>query len=386
MTNDEGSSNIRMTKSDSGFVIPSSLDVRHSSLKSAPIASGTDLLALVARLQPVARVAVDTEADSLHCYREKLCLLQVSVAEADFVVDPLADVDLAPLRAVLEEKEIVLHGADYDLRLLRRSLNFSAQRIFDTVIAARLLGIREFSLLALVKKYFGIELTKGSQKANWARRPLPERMLEYAVNDTHYLLPLADKLAAELRESGRFDWFEQSCVRAIEQATVDRTRDADEVWRIAGAGALQPRAGAVLRELWRWREKEAEAADRPSFHILQNHELLRAAETFASGGAPDYRHFSMRRRNAFRKSAEEALRLPEEDWPVLRRRSGTRPTAQMVRRADELKHRRNQAAGKLKLEPTVLAPRSALEAIASDEASAQTVLMPWQRELLGFST
>ena len=302
------------------------------------------------------------------------------------MVDPLADVDLAPLRAALEKKEIVLHGADYDLRLLRRSLNFSAQRIFDTVIAARLLGIREFSLAALVKKYFEVELTKGSQKANWAQRPLPIRMLEYAINDTHYLLPLAEKLETQLRESGRLDWFRQSCERAIEQAAVDRARDVDEAWRISGAGALKPRAAAVLRELWRWREKEAEAADRPAFHVLQNHELLRAAEAFANGATADYRHFSARRRSAFRKAAEEALRLPEEEWPVLRRRSGTRPTAQMMRRVDELKQRRDRAAGELKLEPTILAPRNALEAIACDETRADTMLVPWQRELLGFST
>ena len=94
----------------------------------------------------------------------------------------------------LETKEIVLHGADYDLRMLRRGLNLAASKIFDTLIAARLLGIREFSLAALVKRYFGLTLLKGSQKANWAQRPLPARMAEYAINDAHYLLPLAEKI------------------------------------------------------------------------------------------------------------------------------------------------------------------------------------------------
>src|SRR5206468_8724104 len=148
------------------------------------IASVSQLTELLPQLESIDRVAVDTEADSLHCYREKLCLLQVSLPGRDYIVDPLADLDLAPLCAVLAQKEIVLHGADYDLRLLRRSLNFAACRIFDTVIAARLLGIREFSLAALVERFFGVKLAKGSQKANWARRPLPERMVEYAMNDT----------------------------------------------------------------------------------------------------------------------------------------------------------------------------------------------------------
>src|SRR5438067_3231174 len=158
------------------------------------IASVSQLTELLPQLESIDRVAVDTEADSLHSYREKLCLLQVSLPDGDYIVDPLAPLDLAPLCAALTDKEIVLHGADFDLRLLRRSLNFTARRIFDTVIAARLLGLREFSLAALVERYFGIKLTKGSQKANWGRRPLPKRMLEYAINDTHYLLTLADRL------------------------------------------------------------------------------------------------------------------------------------------------------------------------------------------------
>src|SRR5260370_38084227 len=123
---------------------------------------------------------------------------------------------------VVEGKEIVLQGADFDLRLLRRGLNFTAQRLFDTVIAARLLGIREFSLAALVKRYFDVQLGKGSQKANWARRPLPLRMLEYAVNDTHYLLPLAERLESQLKPRDRIDCCRQACQRAIDQAAVER--------------------------------------------------------------------------------------------------------------------------------------------------------------------
>ncbi|HEY2627174.1 MAG TPA: hypothetical protein VGI41_10550, partial [Candidatus Udaeobacter sp.] len=118
------------------------------------IASASQLAELLPQFEKADRVAVDTEADSLHCYREKLCLLQISLPGRDYVVDPLAGVDLAPLCATLERKEIVLHGADFDLRLLRRGLNFTAQRLFDTVIAARLLGIREFSLAALIERYF----------------------------------------------------------------------------------------------------------------------------------------------------------------------------------------------------------------------------------------
>ena len=346
------------------------------------IATDSQLAELLPQLDRVDRIAVDTEADSLHCYYEKLCLVQLSFGGNDYLLDPLAGFDLAPLASALTEKEIVLQGADFDLRLLRRSMNFVATRIFDTVIAARLLGIREFSLAALVERFFGVKLAKGSQKANWARRPLPDRMVEYAMNDTHYLLPLADRLESQLRERDRLAWLRQSCERAIEQAAVERVRDADEAWRIRGSGALRGRAAAVLRALWQWREKEAEAVDRPPFHILQNDELLRAAESFAAGNVPDYRYFSPRRRRAFRDAAQSALQLPEEEWPVSRRRFGTRPSAEVVRRSEELRHRRDRAARELELEPTFVAPRATLEAIAVDRTRAATFLVAWQRAAL----
>jgi ribonuclease D len=376
------------------------------------ITAAAELARLIEQIESADRVGIDTEADSLHSYREKLCLLQLSVPVArgagtvrargeeqrdpgvawdhgarasDFIVDPLIDIDLQPLRHTLETKEIVLHGADYDLRMLRRGLNLIADRIFDTMIAARLLGIREFSLAALVKRYFGLELLKGSQKANWAQRPLPVRMAEYAINDVHYLLPLAEKLEAELERCERRDWLTQSCQRAIEQAAVARVRSQDDLWRIRGSGALRGRSAAVLRALWQWREKEAEMVDRPPFHILQNDDLLTAAAKFASGTIPDYRYFSSRRRQAFREAAQSALQTPESKWPASRRRLGTRPSAATVQRAEELRRTRDKSAEELGLEPSFIAPRSTIEAIAADRTKGSVLLVPWQSELLGMS-
>jgi ribonuclease D len=415
MTNDEGSPNVQMTKQGleralrhSDFDIRSSLVIRHSSLRPRFIATDCRLTELLKKVDAADRIALDTEADSLHSYREKLCLLQISVPavasiddagpdvetgsgtrdqrsrlQHDVIVDPLADLDLQPLRRALEDREIVLHGGDYDLRMLRRGLNFTAQRIFDTMIATRLLGVREFSLAALVKRYFGVELPKGSQKADWAKRPLPARMAEYAINDVRYLLSLAEKLEAELDRHQRRDWLRQSCQRAIEQAAVARVRKHDEFWRIRGSGSLEGRPAAVLRALWQWREKEAEMVDRPPFHILQNEKLVDAAVGFASGSVPDYKHFSSRRRRAFREAARIALAAPESDWPVLPRRFGTRPSAQTVRRTEELRRRRDKSAEELGLEPSFIAPRHTLEAIATDQARTASLLVPWQRELLG---
>jgi ribonuclease D len=261
-------------------------------------------------------------------------------------------------------------------------MNFVPTRIFDTVIAARLIGIREFSLAALVKRYFEIELAKGSQKANWAQRPLSDKMAEYAINDTRYLLPLAERLEAELESGGRIEWFHQSCQRALDFAAIDRERDMDEAWRISGAGTLRGLSSAVLRELWNWREREAEAVDRPPFHILQNRELISSAERFAAGETPDYKHFSDRRRRTFREAAQLALKLPEKDWPVRPRRSGTRPTAEVIKRAEKLRQNRDHAAKELHIEASFIAPRATLEAIAADQSRADSLLVPWQNDLL----
>ncbi len=346
------------------------------------IQTDAQLAEFLPKLETADRVAVDTEADSLHCYFEKLCLIQISVPGHDYLVDPLAQVDLSPLAVALTPKEIVLQGADFDLRLLRRTLGFVATRIFDTVIAARLLGIRSFSLAALVERYFGVTLAKGSQKANWAQRPLRRHMAEYALNDTRYLLPLAEKLEAELRECGRMDWFRQSCERALEQSRIERTRDGEEPWRISGAGKLGGRAAAVLRELWQWRDQEAQAVDKPSFHILQNHLLLEAAEQFVAGQVPDYRHFSPRRRQGFRDAGHRGLNLPESEWPVRPKRRGTRPTPEMERAADELRRRRDAVADQHGIEPSLIAPRGAIDALVADQSQGNALLVPWQRDLL----
>lgn len=346
------------------------------------ITNDEQLAAMLPQMAHVDRIAVDTEADSLHCYFEKLCLIQLSFDGRDYLVDPLAGFDLAPLAGALADKEIVLQGADFDLRLLKRSIDFTASRVFDTVIAARLLGIREFSLAALVERYFGVTLKKGSQKANWAQRPLPREMAEYATNDTHFLLPLANQLEEELRAKGRYEWFEQSCERARGQSAVQRVRDEEEAWRISGAGTLPPRAGAILRSLWQWREREAQEADRPPFHILQNHLLIQAAQDFHAGHTPEFKHLTPRRRRGFLEAAQCALELPESDWPKRLRRVGTRPTQESERAAENLRRRRDVAAEELGIDASFIAPKATMESIAADETRSSALLVPWQRDLL----
>ncbi|SRR5581483_3491181 len=349
------------------------------------ISSDAALAALLPRLAVVDPIAIDTEADSLHCYFEKLCLVQISVPGEDVLVDPLADFSLAPLFEMLATKELVLHGADYDLRLMRR-VGFTEPRvIFDTMIAARLVGQTEFSLAALITKYFGVTLAKGSQKANWAKRPLSALMAEYAKNDTHYLLELADKLGAELRSLNRWEWFRQSCARAIEVAKTDRDRDVENIWRISGSHELRGLSAAVLRALWQWRDQEARAVDRPPFHILQNDKLIECARAFATGGRVSVPHLSSSRAKRFFAAAESALRLPEEEWPMIVRKPRPRSTPDQDRLFNALKIRRDKAASELRLDPTLIAPKAVLESLAADQESAKSKLLPWQRELLELS-
>ncbi len=346
------------------------------------ISTAPALAALIAELAGFDPIAVDTEADSLHCYFEKLCLIQITFGEQDLLVDPLAGLDLQPLFEILSARRLILHGADYDLRLMRRAGFSEPRAVFDTMIAARLTGHVEFSLAALVKQHFGIELVKGSQKANWARRPLSEQMEAYARNDTHFLITLAGILERQLRELGRWEWFEQSCARAVATARIDKERDADAAWRITGSSDLQGRAAALLRSLWLWRDGEARAADRPAFHVLQNEKLIDAAARLDRGEPVSFPHFSTSRHRRFAAASEAALALPPEEWPRPIRKPRVRPTPEQERFFARLKTRRDAAATGLQLDPALIAPKATLEQIAADPASAPSRLLPWQLALL----
>jgi ribonuclease D len=346
------------------------------------IATSSALDEFLGSLAGFDRIAIDTEADSLHCYFEKLCLIQISLPGVDVLIDPLADFSLAPLYEALKGRELILQGADFDLRLLRRAGGMVADRVFDTMIAARLVGKTEFSLAALVLQYFGITLVKSSQKANWAKRPLPGKMAEYAVNDTRYLLPLAEKLEAELRALDRWEWFRQSCAKAVEVSQITRQRDTENQWRISGSSDLRGSASAVLRALWFWRDEEAKAVDRPPFHILRNEELIESARRFDAGERVMIGHLSSSRRSRFYSAAERALALPETDWPVVIRKARPRPTPEEEKRFHALKKKRDAAADAFNLDPSIIAPKAALEALAAGSDEAVEKLLPWQRSIL----
>jgi ribonuclease D len=353
------------------------------SVSPAVIDSQAALAALAARMARSPRLGVDTEADSLHSYHEKVCLVQVGLPDGDELVDPLAGLDLTPLLDGLSKTEIVLHGADFDLRMLYRLGLDAPGKVFDTVIAARLTGAARFGYSALVAEHFGLTLPKGSQKANWARRPLAPELARYARNDTHFLLPLAALLERRLGELGRLEWLEQSCRHAVAAARVVRERDPQTEWRVRGSHALGPRASAVLRALWRWREDEARTIDRPPFHILLNEGLVDAARRLDRGETVTPRGLRGDRRQRFERAAKDALEVDRDRWPsrlppVIR----PRLTRAQEQRIAALRQRRDETAQGLAIDAELIAPRAALERIAVTGDDGWDMLLPWQQNLL----
>lgn len=342
------------------------------------------LKAFLPQLRAATWVAVDTEADSLHAYPEKVCLIQISTIAGDELIDPLA-INLDPLLDALSGHELIMHGADYDLRLLLKHHQFVPSAIFDTMLAARLLGDRQFSLSSLVEKYVGVKLEKGPQKANWALRPLTGRMERYARNDTHYLKPIEDRLKPELHTKGRLAWHQESCARLISECTQARPTDMDSVWRIKGSHILGRPALAILRELWQWRETEAIAANRPPYFILSHESLVEiAAATTTQRPIEPFlpRHFSERRRAGLARAIRLGSEISPGEYPRFLERINHRPMESERKRFLELQKRRDQHAAELGIDPTIIASRATLSDLARNRDQHVRELMNWQRELL----
>jgi len=329
--------------------------------------------------------AIDTEADSLHRYRESLCLIQFAVRDGCVLIDPLAIEDLSPLGSYLGEATVWMHGADYDMTMFKRQFGSLPRVVYDTQIGARLLGVRRFGLGDLVKHYFGVELSKSSQKADWGKRPLSEKMVEYALNDVHYLLEMGDKIVTQLRENGRYEWFEESCV-AARQKVMDRDDSKEENWRVQGSGKLDSRGLAYLRALWQWRDGEAKSWDRPSFMVAPNRQLLEWTIDLADKrrfSPPG--HFRPDRLKRLKAAISAAEALPPEEWPHRPTTKRRKRDKDFDRAVDSLLKLRENAATKLDIDSSLIAPRAILESIAAGETTPAEALLNWQRECLALA-
>jgi len=341
-------------------------------------------------------LALDTEGASFHRFVDRIYLLQLSTREHTAILDPIPIGKPPTLGQLLEDSgvEIVFHDADYDLRLLRQDYGWLVRNIFDTRLAAQLLGIKSFGLAALLERYFGVKLDKKFQRADWSMRPLSQGMLDYAAQDTIHLLELRDRLHHDLDRAGRLDWARE------EFALLEGTRWADEdpaasFLRIKGARDLTRRELALLRELVPWRDDIARAMDRATFRVLGNEQLLEIAKRRPSSrdelatikGMP--RGLLDARAGEMIAAVQRGLAVPDADLPRFPKSPRWDRDPDFESRVSALKAVRDEAAVRLDLDPGVLCSRDRLEAVARkkpkslEELDSVTELRKWQRQVLG---
>jgi ribonuclease D len=339
----------------------------------------------------VAELALDTEGASFHRFIDRIYLLQLSTRDRHAVIDPLAVGSPAGLRTLLENPkvEIVFHDADYDLRLLKQDYGWQINHIFDTRIAAQLLGYTAFGLAALLERFFDVKLDKKHQRADWSMRPLTADMLDYAAQDTRYLLELKDRMSAELERMERMGWARE------EFALLEGTRWAEEepgmsFLKLKGARDLNRRELAVLRELVPWRDAVAGQLDRATFRVLGNEQLLDIARTQPATkdalgkikGMP--RGILEQRSGELLDAVKRALAVPESELPRFPRAARWDRDPEFDARVSALKTARDEAAKRLALDPGVLCSRDRMEAVARRnpatpaEVGEVTELRRWQ--------
>lgn len=349
----------------------------------------SELESLGKQLAKEALLAIDIEADSLHHYSPKVCLIQISTQQHTFIVDPLAVLTMDVLQPQFGSPKIkkIFHGADYDLRSLFRAFGIRVNNVFDTMVASQFVGEKEVGLAAVLEKRFGILLNKKYQKADWSERPLRPDMLVYAASDTAHLIRLYEKLEQELKSKGRLDWVEEeckllalNCVVGIDPAwakaqsrsgsLVNFPADTPLFRRFKGAGKMTPRDLAILERLLAFREKSAMKQDRPPFKVFGNHLIRKLVETKpadhsalrnVSGLSGD---FIRRYAKGALKAIRSGLELPEDRLPFYPRTPRPPRNPQKQARLKRLKSWRDLKAEQLKIESGLLCNNTLLDALA----------------------
>ena len=347
-------------------------------------------------ISDVKELALDTEGASFHRFLDRIYLLQLSTREHSAIIDPLPIGSPAGLGQLLQDKsvEVVFHDADYDLRLLHQDYGWHVTNIFDTRIASQLLGIKSFGLAALLDQFFDVKLDKKHQRADWSMRPLTPDMLEYAAQDTRYLLQLKDRMKAELTRRGRLHWAEEEFAK-LEGTRWEAEESMEGFLRLKGARDLSQRELAVLREVANWRDTVAAQLDRATFRVMGNEvlfELARRApksvsELSAIKGMP--KGMIERGGAEIIAAVRRGVEVPEAELPKFPRGQRWNKDRDFDERVARLKAVRDAAATRLELDPGVLCSRERLENIARSEAKAIDDLASvpglrrWQIEEMG---
>jgi ribonuclease D len=322
---------------------------------------------LIGALSSEPVIAIDTESNSLYAYQERVCLIQFSIPGKDYLVDPLSVQDLALLGDVLASPSTVkvLHGAEYDVIVLKRDFDFQFNNLFDTRMAIRTLGNDDTSLQKLLETEFGVKLNKRYQRANWGKRPLKPELLSYARLDTHYLLPLHQRLDSALHGAGRHEEMSEACAYITTLQPPSNSFDAQGFWHINNARKLKPRQAAVLRELWSFRDRLARKRDVPVFKIVDDKILLALAQTMPQNTAelsqvPGMTPGLQRR---YGRGVLEAVKTGAKAPPARPPRQKRVPDV-VIERFDRLRQWRKQVARRRKLASDIIMPRDALWKIA----------------------
>ncbi len=363
------------------------------------VADSQSLSRLVETLAREPALSVDTESNSLFAYRERVCLIQFSTPAEDFILDPLALEPgvavsaLGPLFANPAQQK-VFHAAEYDVICLKRDYGFAFANLFDTMVAARTLGWPQLGLGAILEARFGVKMNKRFQRANWGERPLTGELLDYARLDTRYLIPLRALLLEELAMAGRLPEAQEEFARlervGAPGGASPNGANPNAFWRINGARDLSPTQAAVLRELYEYREQQAERADRPPFKIMSDQTLLELARTAPSGladleGLPGMTPQQIRRHGA---QLLKAVRRGQQAQPVRPPHYEREPDS-VRERYEQLHLWRKRKAQSRGVESDVIISRDALWELARRAPRTPEALEtlehlgPWRREAYG---
>lgn len=337
-------------------------------------------------------IAVDTESNSLYAYQEQVCLIQFSTPKKDFLVDPLSLKDLSPLAELFRSPKVekVFHAAEYDLICLKRDFGFEFANLFDTMVAARILGREGVGLGSLLEEEFGVHLEKRYQRANWGKRPIPAHLLAYAQLDTHYLTSLRHRLRGELKENALWRLANEDFTRMLsvdERVTGNKKQDC---WRINGAGELDSQRAAVLKELYQYRDQAARKINRPLFKVIGDRTLLAIAADCPRSLEQLEEIPGMSQRQVERHGEEllSAVERGLQAKPIHKPRS-PRPDEQFMSRLEALRAWRKSAAREMGVKSDIVLPRDLLYAIAErdphlqDELAALMRDNPWRLEHFG---
>lgn len=353
--------------------------------------SQTPFEIMVADLSEQPRIAVDTESNSLHAYREQVCLIQFSTPKTDYILDPFVFDDLSALGPLFNNPRIekIFHAAEYDLICLRRDFAFEFANLFDTMYAARVLGYPFVGLDNMLSEKMGIKVDKRHQKADWAARPLTPSQVDYARLDTHYLFQLRDILEKELEEKGRLQVALEDFSRAckVEQP---REKANGASWRKFSARKdLSIRELTVLSELCNFRDQVAEHMDRPPFKVVDDDTLLEIARKVPEKDV-DLSAIGLSAKQ-IRLWGDEILEAVRKgvDAPLVVREQVKRPSDAILKRLEKLKNWRKARAKEMSVESDVILPKAYLNILAEhppknmDDLKTILAETPWRFEHYG---